>query len=105
MAHGDQPGDEGSGGGRGISKADRQAFADVVLHWNATVAALRLLVDSWDVSISAMCESRDAGQRNDRDRQVVAALKTIQHLEKADALSAETKVHIRNLVEALGKMR
>lgn len=101
----DEDTNTGAGDVDGRIAEDRRAFADIVLHWAATVAALRFLVDSWDISISAMCESRDAGQRDDRDRQVVAALKTIAHIERAQTLSTETIAHLRDLVASLQKVR
>jgi hypothetical protein len=97
-----KPEGDGDGYRERQQRRERVDFADLILHWAATIAAMRAATDAWDVSITNLRGTDTAFSRDARNRKIAAAVKAIDQFRVSEKLSEATRNHLQLLIERLG---
>lgn len=101
----DGVGDGDDSGRKRRSHAERREYANVVLHWAASVNAMRAVVDRYDQSVESLREAGATLDVVERDRKVAAILKTTNLFAETEKLSAETRGYLGALAATLMAMK
>ena len=81
-----------------LSRSERLALADVLVHWATAVEGMRAVADGWTESVKHLRRAGGALNELDLDRKLVEALNTIRQMEATEKLSRDTRQYWRNVI-------
>jgi hypothetical protein len=98
-----KPGNHDVGGVRALpalSRGERLALADVIVHWATAVEGLRAVADAWAESIQHLRRAGASVTELELDRKIAEGLNTIRQMQATEKMSKETRQYLRNVLGA-----
>ena len=108
----DEATSNGKGGGAGVgdddggrvrklptlSRSERLALADVLVHWASATGAMRDVVDEWAKCIDDLRRLGEALDELELDRRIAQGLLIVRQMRTTEEMSETTRKYLRNVL-------
>ena len=83
-----------------LSRGERLALADVLVHWTTAVGSMRDVVAEWGQRVGDLRRFGEALDELELDRRIAQGLMIVRQMAATEQLSKTTRIYLRNILGA-----